>query len=242
MARSRVWTRDLARVVREAETVGQKEKAKGTKARAALVAKLDTRLGNVNAVHEEIEGEMEEVVDAGTIWNVGHVGHVETVDVMAVVLSTRSLCRDLIGNACLQLLIFTSVHPRIPIICPLLVWVFSDAAFNHTKRCPIIIEKRSHLPRFTKCTELWAASPLSLRDWTFRPLFALLSPLGFFVPSLLPAPRTNNSVSFFSSSSSPVLSNFLSSVSRHLSHLLSPLPSFSFFFAHSSFGMHFFAL
>ena len=30
----------------------------------------------------ESEGEMEEVVDVGTIWNVGHV---ETVDVMAVV-------------------------------------------------------------------------------------------------------------------------------------------------------------
>ena len=49
---------------------------------------------NVNAVQDESEGEMEEVVDVGTIWNVGHV---ETVDVMAVLevrrqrTSSRSL-------------------------------------------------------------------------------------------------------------------------------------------------------
>ena len=42
----------------------------------------ECRARNVNAVQEESEGEMEEVVDVGAIWNVGHV---ETVDVMAVV-------------------------------------------------------------------------------------------------------------------------------------------------------------
>ena len=85
-ARSRVWTRELARVAREAETVGQKEKPKGTKARATRVAELDTRLGS--AAHatstqsrKRVRERWSEVVDVGTIWNVGHV---ETVDVMAV--------------------------------------------------------------------------------------------------------------------------------------------------------------
>ena len=47
-ARSRVQGvgQGRVRVAREAETVGQKEKAEGTKARATRVAKLDTRLGS----------------------------------------------------------------------------------------------------------------------------------------------------------------------------------------------------
>ena len=48
----------------------------------------ECRARNVNAVQEESEGEMEEVVDVGTIWNVGHV---ETVDVMDVVGGEPSL-------------------------------------------------------------------------------------------------------------------------------------------------------
>ena len=82
------WTRELARVAREAETVGDNRKRQRVPRHVLQrVVKLDTRpwecrARNVNAVQEESEGEMEEVVDVGAIWNVRHV---ETVDVMAVV-------------------------------------------------------------------------------------------------------------------------------------------------------------
>ena len=77
MARSRVWTRELAKVAREAETVGHKEKAKGTKARATLVAKLDRRPGS--ATHATSTQSPKRARErwrewwVGTIWNVGHV-------------------------------------------------------------------------------------------------------------------------------------------------------------------------
>ena len=66
---------------------GTKGKGKGYQGTCYTCGKVghkawECRARNVNAVQEESGGETEDVVDVGTIWNVGHV---ETVDVMAVV-------------------------------------------------------------------------------------------------------------------------------------------------------------
>ena len=124
-------------------------------------------------------------------------------------LSSHSSCRGLFGFAGTQMPTFTSVLTCILIICALLYWAFSDAAYpppcfarSSSNRGPSSLLHQSP----SSCGQ--PPSPLSglrsffllqsLRKKTFGQLFTLLAPLHLLVSSLH-------------------LSVFLSSLSRHLS-------------------------